>query len=372
MRKLRVVGLLLAPALLLFAAQAGAAKQQASKVEKTAEPVWTLAMDGPRVAYESGGKIYVWNTVTGSRSVIRGTYGKDKPGASGTAAEVAIAGRRVAWIRRQWFGNTEAGEKLYTASLGGSAHLVRHAYRYGRDDLSNTTGGWIAGVVGAGKVLAVSTWKSKDGIAGDARLSAITPTKLRPIASGPGTIVAESADSGRIAVLRSTVAWPNDSQMPIGAAPTVGLYSTSGKLLHEMQLGPQDPDTNTMQVALSGKRLVVLTTALREPSGPTTVTLRVYDWTTSELLNAWPVAIPKYGGEVSFAVHGRLAAVEGPSRLHLVDLTTGKDVEIASSSHTDSPPALGQRGLVYALNPHYNGPGELVFVSTAKLLAAVS
>jgi hypothetical protein len=71
-------------------------------------------------------------------------------------------------------------------------------------------------------------------------------------------------------------------------------------------------------------------------------------------------------------VHGQLAAVEGPGSLHLVDLTSGKDVVIGPSSHTGSPAAMNARGLVYAVNAHYNGPGKLVFVPTAKLLAAVS
>jgi hypothetical protein len=75
---------------------------------------------------------------------------------------------------------------------------------------------------------------------------------------------------------------------------------------------------------------------------------------------------------VSFAVHGQLAAVEGPASLHLVDLATGKDVVIGPASHTDSPPALDSRGLVYAVDPHVKAPGKLVFVPTARLLAAFS
>ena len=55
------------------------------------------------------------------------------------------------------------------------------------------------------------------------------------------------------------------------------------------------------------------------------------------------------------------------------DLTSGKDVTIAHASRTDSPPAIGPSGLVYALNPHYGGPAKLVFfMATASLLAMVS
>ena len=152
----------------------------------------------------------------------------------------------------------------------------------------------------------------------------------------------------------------------------MGIYSTDGTLLHEVALTPPDPDSVGVQIALSGNTLVALRSVLHEPSGPSTVTLEVYDWTTGELEHTWPVAIDKYTGEVSFAVHGDLAAVESPYRLHLVDLDTGKDVTIAPASHTDSPPAIGPRGLVYSVNPHYNGPGKLVFVPTARLLALAS
>jgi len=66
-------------------------------------------------------------------------------------------------------------------------------------------------------------------------------------------------------------------------------------------------------------------------------------------------------------VHGRFAALEGPGSLRLVDLTTGKNVSIAPASAAG--PALGSRGLVYAVNASRKGPGKLVFVPTAKLSA---
>jgi hypothetical protein len=318
-------------------------------------------MDGSRVVYASGGRIHVWNTATGATSVVEGRYG--------TAAQVAIGGKQVAWIERKWIGNTEASEKLYAAPLGGKACLVASAHRYGRDELSKTTGTWIAGIVGAGKALAVSTWRTSGGVPSDEGLNVITPTGLRPIASGPSAFVAESASGGHVAVLRSTVAWPDDSQMPIGPEPAVDIYSTGSALVSQIALTPPNADSTGIQVALSGTRLVALRTALHEPSGPTTVTLEVYDSSTGELLHSWPVGIDKYAGETSLAVYGHLAAVEGPYRLHLVDLDTGKDVAIASSSRTDSPAALGPRGLVYAVSPHViSGPGKLVLVPTARLL----
>ncbi len=368
-----MTGLLLVPALLCFpAAQAGAAKPHANKVKQAPSRIWTLAMDGSRVAYASGGKIRVWNTATGVTSVVKGRYGSASRYTNTIAAQLAISGKRVAWIKRNWVGNTEAGEKLYTSTIGGRAHLLAHSYRYARDDPSATRGSWIAGVVGSGNLLAVSSWKSVGTASSNEKLSRITPTGPKTIATGPGAIVAESADAGHIAVLRDTAAWPSDGNEPLSPAPTAGIYSSTGALDGEVALSPPDPDSVGIQLALAGRHLVVLTTGLHEPAGPATVTLQVYDWTTGTLLDTWPVGIQKYPGEVSFAAHGQLAAVEGPGSLHLVNLATGKDVVIGPSSHTDSPPAMDSHGLVYAFNPHVKSPGKLVFVPLAKLLAAAA
>ena len=354
MKRLWLSGLFLAPALLVGSVQAAAAKPQAQKVKRTTAPIWALAMDGSRVAYASGGKIRVWNTATGATSVVTGKYdGK-------FTTQIAIAGKRVAWIRDQRFGNTEEGEKLFTASLAGKAKMIDHVYRHGADDPTLTTGGWIEGLIGSGKNIAVSTWRSNGTTASDQQLGLVTPKGVSPLAGGPGAIVASSNDGEHIADLQAA---------PWSDSRSASIYSTAGDLLQQVALDPPDANTTGTRIGISGKLLTVLTTRLFEPSGPTTVTLQVYDWTTGKLLSTWPVAITQYTGEVSFAVRGSLAAVEGPYRLHLVDLDTGKDVTIAPASHSDTPPAIGPGGLVYALNPHYNGPGKLVFVPTARLLA---
>ena len=225
----------------------------------------------------------------------------------------------------------------------------------GEPDGGLSDGTWIA------NTLAVSTWSSQNSVTSHERLSLVTPTGLHTIATGPGAIVATSASDGHIAVFRSTVAWPAENVSPATAVPTVGIYSTSGSLLHEIPLDP-----SARELAVSGNELVVLTETIQQ--GSLVATLQVYDWTTGALMHVWPVALGR-GGR-GLAVHGRFAALEGPDRLHLVDLTTGKDVSIAPASL--SGPALGPRGLVYAVNPsRKKGPGKLVFVPTAKLSARV-
>lgn len=377
MRMLRGVGpvlALLSCALLVGSAQAGAAKKQANRVKQTAKPVWTLAMDGPRVAYASGGRIYVWNVVTGATSVVKGTYSSAKH--TDNAAEIAIAGKRIAWTKRHMLGNTEASERLYTAPVAGKARLIGSAH------IGAGHTGWIGGVVGSGHVLAVSSWRWDGTAVTQRRLKLVTPTGLRQIASGPGTIVAASADGGHIAAFRSTTAWPGGPETydypPPTTAPSVGIYSPRGVLLSEIALG--DKSNAMLKIALSGNQLIVLTVTT-PPSGKRTATIEVYNWTTGALLHAWPLASAI--SDQLLVVSGRLAVLQGTQRkfnLHLVDLATGKDVAVAANGWRGivtgwGPAAISPRGLVYAINTHpqkRQSYGKLVFVPTAKLLAALS
>lgn len=357
---------------LLLSAQAGSARTQAGAMKIVGVPVWTLAMDGPRVAYTSGRtgsseSIHVWNVSTGSTSVVGGSV---HAFAVHHATQLAITGRRVTWLRSQQYGNTELEHWLYTARIGGPAHRLRHAFG-GADVVCGPSGPQIGGLVGGSGTVAVSLWNG--GADGSSqlhqRLALVGPTGVQTIATGANAILSSSVDSGHIAVLpfpTLTVSQEGSCNKP--TSPTsVFVYSTSGRVLQTTTLPAPDQSALGYQVAIQGTKLIVLAYGLHQPSGPSWVSLMVYKWTTGALLHTWPVAIPQYPGEVNFSFYGNLAAVEGPFRLHLVNLNTGKDVTIARASGTNSPTAFGSRGLVYALNPHDSG--RLVFVPTAKLRA---
>jgi hypothetical protein len=193
-KSLRLAGVCLA--ILLLSAQAGSARVEGKTTKNTTHPIWAVAIDGSRIAYSSGGLVHVWNLATGKTSSVRGKYGNALHTAN--ASQLAIAGRRVAWIKDQGFGNTEEGEKLYIASVGGKARQIMHVYRYGVDDSTHTTGGWIEGLVGSGKNLAVSTWESKGTAATDQQLSLVTGNGLQPLAGGAGSIVSQAIDGEHI------------------------------------------------------------------------------------------------------------------------------------------------------------------------------
>lgn len=385
MRRLRVAGLFLAVlslALLVVSAQAGAAKPQANKVKQTAEPIWTLAMDGPRVAYMMNNRrVGVWNVATGVTSVVKGNYPSNGRNFGYGTGEVAIAGKRVALITRFVIGNTwQTQERLYTASVGGSARQLgkktNHLSYYGEcpgADIGGSSGDWLGGLVGAGSTLAVSTWNSNDLVTSAERLRLVTPTGLRTIVTGPGATVSQSAFGGQIAVLRSTEAWPAYQGPAAASTPMVGIYSTQGRLLGEITLNVPLPDscgyttTTVVRIALQGSRLVVLQLDVPE-AGSRTSAVEVYDWRTGALMHSWPLTLG-HSSPNQLAVSGRVAVIQGSSKLQLLDLTTGKQVAIIAS-RSNNPATIGSRGLVYAVNPYKdNRPGKLVFVPMAKLLA---
>ncbi len=385
MKRLPQAGLFLAVlslALLVVSAQAGTAKQS-NKVKRTTGPISALAMDGPRVAYMlDNRRVGVWNVSTGASSTIKGDYpGKGHNFGYGSG-EVAIAGKRVALITRFEIGNTlQTQERLYTASLGGSARqvgkLTNHSSSPGDCTVPGSgyaTGNWLGGLVGSRNVLAVSSWKANEATATHARLNLIVRNGVRTIATGPGAIVSQSADGGHIAVLRSTDAWPA-YQGPAGqSTPVVGVYSTHGRLLAEVAPDVSLPDpcgypSTILRIALSGTQLVVLRVDIPR-AGSLNSTLEVYDWKTGALVRTWPLALP-HGSPVTdrVEVQGKVAVVEGGAfRLRLVDLVTGHASTVAAS-RAGSPATLSSRGLVYAVNPSEDTRhAKLVFVPLANLL----
>ena len=349
-------------AVLLLTVPSATATAPSGRVKQTREPIATLAIDSARVAYASGGKVYVLNVRTGATTLMRGTYNRH-------TAEVAIAGKRVAWITRYAVGNSEqTSESLFTGSLTTRARLLASGRRYLSEPETNRVwyGRWIAGAVGAGNTLAVSTWWSaRDGTCTAQKLSMVLPTRLYDIAKGPGAIVAASANGGSaghayVAVLRSQEMWPDAG--PPTPAVTIGIYvADSGRLVREIT------PTSAREIALTKTELVVLTEKK---------TLEVYDWRKSgALLHTWPVNTtePKQAAHLTAA--GQLAvyaAGPGTRKLHLVQLTTGKDVVIATgkgAGYYARDAAMSPYGLVYAVN--YRDHGKLVFVPMATLLAKI-
>jgi hypothetical protein len=345
------LALLLAALALLLVVSAATGATPAPRVVHVSGGIEAIAMDGRRIAYEENAtrrscdRIFVLNVVTGTRKRVGGC----RPDYGGR--ELAIAGRRLAWIISSC-GNNECDDDLATASLPGlRARSLAHAHSEGEVDADELEGTFIHGLVGSGKLLAVNRWTGY--VSGgmitmtQSGLDLIGTKGLRRVASGPNTTFAQSADSGRIAVLRGD--------------GSVGIYSASGKLLLEVKPGPVD-DEQGDPIALRGDHLLVFTNTRR---------LEIYNSHSGALLHSWPVpegatSLDAYAGAAAYVAGGGPAS---PYKLHDLRLTTGKDVVLAGGKFQLFPHSIEIEapGLVYAKDTR-----TLVFVPLRRVLAGVS
>lgn len=306
----------------LLKERAPTAADVATRLQKnTPNLVKSLAMDGPRIAYDVAasyvGKrcngVYVWNVASGATTHVSGagTCGNEGSSTGQGVREVAVAGPRVAWIVSEG-GNTYHKDYLYTAALPKpKEHLLASAYREGEGEgtltcgqpHARTFGKWIGCLVGARTVLIVNRWSTgRSGGVTSARLEFIGK-RLREITSGRGSMDALSTDGGRVAVVRRD--------------GTVALYSArDGSLLRVVS-------TSAAEAAVRGNDLVVLTS---------TGELEVRNSHSGGLLHKWPLAagarfLDVCQGLASYAapLHGGY----GAHAVHVIRLSSGKDRIVA-------------------------------------------
>ena len=312
-----------------------------------------VAMDGALVAYDignafspsgPGNKVLVWNVLTGKTTKLSGRITDQADGTSTGhgVRELAIAGQRVVWIINQG-GNTESGDYLFTAAVAKPTEKRLVSVRRTGDVMGVLTGSWIGGLVGSENLLAVNRWATDaTGTVTRVGLSLIGAYNLRRIATDSSTMLAQSADAGRIAVLRSD--------------GSVGLYSAAGSLLWTVT------PSSAQQVAVQGNYLVVLTK---------TRTLAVYNSRTGSLLKTLPV---RGRSPQNLDVQANVAVYTVGRELHVVHLKTGKDRGLATMSHGIKFAQIEASGVVYAGNVRQGTKtlGTLTYVPFARVAAAVS
>jgi hypothetical protein len=356
--------LALTTALLLLSSAAGSAT--GNRTKQATGPIRALAMDGSRVAYDvanprgsgAGNKVLVWNLLTGKVTKVSGkrTNQADTTSTGSGVRELAIAGKRVAWIVNQG-GNTESSDYLCVSSVAKPKEwILAGAMR--SDPYSSSPGDWISGLVGSGSVLAVNRWHVDDQAnVTEARLALITSSGLRRIATGPETILAQSTDGTRIAISRSD--------------GMVAIYSTAGKLLLTVPPATKESVFRGALIALEGKYLVALTSRRK---------LEIFDSHTGSLLRTLPVRGPARAVPQNLDVEAGLAVYTVWPNVWVVNLKTGKDRVIghmrAFYFYNRVFAQIEPAGVVYAGNVR-NRPvkgsttGTLVFVPFAHVAAAV-
>ncbi len=350
------------PLILLLAVSASATTAPPRKLKHASGPITALAIDGARVVYSTDGNgVYVWNLKSGATTRVLVPSESDFP----RIRQVAIVGQRVAWITDDVAGNSmETNENLVTTALGRyGTRTLAHAFRYFDLDLGQWQGDWIDGLVGSGKLLAVSRWSTtpdadtRTELISNARLSRISLAngQLQPIASSEPAIVSRSVDAGQVAVLRST--------------GTVGLYSATGVLLREITPHP------AVDIALTSGRLVVLTKSPQR--------LEVYSAKSGVLEHGWAIKTKHPYRVGNLRAYGRLAVFavgvgRSPRSMRIFDLQTGRSVVLPWRDRSGwADASVGPLGVVYAVNDHraygrYHPSGTLVFLSTARALKDIA
>jgi hypothetical protein len=314
------------------------------RVIHTKEMIESFAIGGHRIAYYlqvfGCNKIAVLDLRTGKTGRGRGK----RACIYGYMRELAIAGKRIAWVVTE-SGNTTGIDFLNTASLPQlQKRRLAVAQRFGEP--GDETGGWIGNLVASGDLLAVNRWSTDASTVRESKVVLITRTglRLRRIASSRRAVLGQTADRGRIAVLYG------DS--------SVEMYAANGRRLLKLK-----PRSTPKEIALRGDYLLVLTE---------TPTLDIYDARTGAYRRSWPVQakapaeVDAYGGVAVYVAHpeGTLQSF----KVHAVELKTGKDVIVATGTWLGRRSAqLEPAGLLYARDRH-----NLVLVPFKNVLGAVS
>jgi hypothetical protein len=350
------------PLLLALVVPAAAGKTPPKRSLPTSGEVTGLGFGGSTVVYGvkpygiTSQSVHVWDVLSGKISIVHRTGG---------GASFAVATGRIAWIARG--GSPSETDEYLVATPVPRLRLKQIAGAVRGDDYDKgiEAGNWISGLVGSGNVVAVSRWTSSaDGSMSNGRLSLVVNGTLRRIVSGPAAIVAESLDAGRIAVVRSMALWPSHYRLS-GGDGSVGVYSTSGKLLVEVRSG------TAKEAALSGNTLAVLTTTNR---------IQLYNAKTGAFVRSWPVPLRAahldlHGQIAIYSVYGMYA---GPRALHALQVRTGRDVVLARGvapyPYTQGDDArIDKLGVVYVVNKWPGTPqGHIVFLPMARVLDALA
>ena len=138
--------------------------------------------------------------------------------------------------------------------IGKNVTAIRYDHSY--EGANYEVGGWLSGLVGSGNVIAVSTWTTRapTTAVSNAALRLVGTSRLKTIVSGPGAIVAESLDGGRIAVVRSMALWPSNSRAERRGLAAPASTRRAASCSFEVNRG------TAKEAALDGDRLAILTT----------------------------------------------------------------------------------------------------------------
>jgi hypothetical protein len=336
-------------------------------------PVQYLAADANRVAYSFCGQLVAWwapGSRTGGRFGPASQFGCPPPGSFETAYSLAVAGGHVGWAVN--YGGIQTNSWIKVVAFAQPANVRIVAYQPACCRGEAVGEGRMGFVVGQGSLLAFTHWQlcgdlgvatcglgSRAVVASSLYSVPLPPSagttcpgqpfQCTQIGTAPSLVGAISADSGRLALLRSD-----------GSLTVVG---SSGSVVSVYSAGLWGP---TLAAELSGNDLVVLTQG----------SLRHFDATTGLVQHTWPVANVASGGICRRLpcptqlltledTAGGLAAYTLQGAVHVLRLSDGRDVVVGAGTRAQ----FVASGLVYAYETTGTWPYGLRWLTPAQVSA---
>jgi hypothetical protein len=344
-----------------------------SKRVRLKHPVQYLAADGNRIAYSFCGQLVAWWTpgsTTGGRFGPLTQFTCPPPSSIENAYSLAVAGGQVGWAVNYGGIQTNSWIKAVAFAQPANVRIVAYQPACCRGDVLGE--GRMGFVVGQGSLLAFTHWQlcgdlgaPSCGIGSRAIVASSLysvplppatgttcpnqPFQCTQIGTAPSLVGAVSADSGRLALLRS------DGSLAVvnASGSLVSIYSATSW-------------GRTLAAELAGSDLILLTQG----------TLRHFDVTTGLLQHTWPVANVTSGG-ICRRLHctpqlltledtaGGLVAYTLQGEVHVLRLSDGRDVVVAAGTRAQ----FVSSGLVYAHESTGVWPYGLRLLTSAQVAA---
>jgi len=343
-----------------------------ASVLRTRGYVKHIAADGLRVAAATNGiarkcdRIVVWNPVQRTISDVKTNVDCFKgDGAINEVPEVAIAGKRVAWM--EGVGGNSLELSIRSRMLGAKKTLTIAFAANSNGAEMQPDGDYVGNLVGDGSLLAYNAWHVCSAVPVGGEDDLATCTEPAPgnhevldfskqqllevvgkngveIASAPDTVNAKrtsleivSVDAGRIA-----------TQAPGGE---VTLYSSEGDVVTQIAV----PAGSFAGSALQGSQLVTL----RDGD------LELYDVSSGELTTTIPLA----AGAVLRDLQDDLAVYIVGRKVHVLRLSDGADIVYSPPGKGAVDAQIESPGLFYSYSfPSGLDHGRIAFVRFAKVL----
>jgi hypothetical protein len=332
-----------------------------------------IAADGPRVAVATEfskentcDRVVVWNPVKRTNAQII-TRVNCESGGVNNIPEIALAGKRVAWLEAQ--GGNSLELTLLSRVLGyGKTVTIAYATN-GNGAEMQPDGDYVGDLAGDENLLAYNAWHvctavpvgGEDDLAtctepasGDHEVLDFNKQRLRRVVNGKSVAIVSAPDieaSGLNTMSLTIVAVDAGriaTQQPDGS---VTIYSATGSVLKKIAV----PTGKFSGFALQGSQLATV----RDGK------LELYDVDSGTLAKTIPLA----AGSVLRDLQNGLAVFTHSRKIYVLRLSDGKKLTFSPPGKGSVDAQIESSGLFYSYN--YKGgrsPGRVVFVPFVTLL----